>query len=41
MWALSDAGAVILSQIRHCETADERSCLLAVMKALRHIGRHC
>jgi hypothetical protein len=41
MWGLVDAGAVILSQIRHCETDDERSCLFAVMKALREIGLHC
>lgn len=41
MWALADAGAVVLSQIRHCETADERSCLAAVMTALRELGLHC
>jgi len=40
-WALADAGAVILSQIRHSETADEKSCLFAIMKALREIGLHC
>jgi hypothetical protein len=41
MWALADAGAVILSQKHHSETADERSCLLAIMKALRELGLHC
>ena len=41
MWALADAGALIHSQIQHCETADERNCLLAVMNALREMGLHC
>jgi hypothetical protein len=41
IWALADAGAVILSQMHHSETADERSCLLALMKALRELGLHC
>jgi hypothetical protein len=40
-WALTDAGAVILSHINHSETADERSCLLAIMTALREMGLHC
>jgi hypothetical protein len=39
--ALADAGALILSQIHHCETADEKGCLLAVMNALREMGLHC
>ena len=40
-WALVDAGAVILSHIRHSEAADEQSCLLALMKALREMGVDC
>jgi hypothetical protein len=40
MWALADAGAVILSQIRHSDAADEKSCLFAIMKALRELGTH-
>jgi hypothetical protein len=41
MWALADAGALILSQIHHSETGDDRNCLLAVMNALREMGLHC
>jgi hypothetical protein len=41
MWALADAGALILSQIQHSETGDDRNCLLAVMNALREMGLHC
>jgi hypothetical protein len=38
MWALADAGALILSQVHHSETGDERNCLRAVMNALREMG---
>jgi hypothetical protein len=39
MWGLADAGAVILSHIRHSETADEQMCLFAIMKAFTAEGR--
>jgi hypothetical protein len=41
MWGLADAGAVIVSHMRHSETADEQMCLFAIMKALRDLGVHC
>ena len=41
MWGLADAGAVIVSHMRHSETADEQMCLFAIMRALRELGVQC